>query len=108
MTCTPTCTLRRPYDIEVRDTNCGFIGHWFEGMDVCKCIVPSRHGSTLNSHRDAIHIVRLVKREKRGEIPDHPQGVHIQNWDGIKQTRTVTCIVLKAMAKDRLKKLVLS
>ncbi|GFW90384.1 hypothetical protein TNCV_3509321 [Trichonephila clavipes] len=31
-----------------------------EAMDVCKCIVPSQHGGTLNSHRAASPLVRLV------------------------------------------------
>ncbi|GFW46932.1 hypothetical protein TNCV_2982881 [Trichonephila clavipes] len=29
-------------------------------MDVCKCIVPSRHGDTLNSRRAASPLVRLI------------------------------------------------
>ncbi|GFX27451.1 transposable element Tcb1 transposase [Trichonephila clavipes] len=33
-------------------------------MDVCKCIVPSRHGGTLNSRRAASPLVRLVERER--------------------------------------------
>ncbi|GFX78644.1 uncharacterized protein TNCV_30841 [Trichonephila clavipes] len=41
-------------------------------MDVCKCIVPSRHGGTLNSRRDASPpLVRLVEGEERWESPDH-------------------------------------
>ncbi|GFS74329.1 receptor-type guanylate cyclase Gyc76C [Trichonephila clavipes] len=42
-----------------------------EGMDVCKCIVPSRHGGTLNIYQAKSHLVRLV--EERWESPDHPQ-----------------------------------
>ncbi|GFU41411.1 uncharacterized protein TNCV_2171661 [Trichonephila clavipes] len=30
-------------------------------MDVCKCIVPSRYGGTLNSRRTASPLVRLVE-----------------------------------------------
>ncbi|GFV42990.1 uncharacterized protein TNCV_2661851 [Trichonephila clavipes] len=44
-----------------------------EDMEVCKCIVPSLHGSTLNSHRAASPLVRLVEVEERWEIPDHPR-----------------------------------
>ncbi|GFW47681.1 hypothetical protein TNCV_2828731 [Trichonephila clavipes] len=36
-----------------------------EGMDVCKCIVPMRHGSTLSSCRAASHLARLVEGEER-------------------------------------------
>ncbi|GFW09015.1 uncharacterized protein TNCV_3475611 [Trichonephila clavipes] len=73
-----------------------------EGLDVCKCIVPSWHGVTLNSRRAASPLVTLV----RG--PDYRQGVLPQNWGGIEQHRTVTCIVLKAKADDRRKTLALS
>ncbi|GFX04718.1 hypothetical protein TNCV_1912631 [Trichonephila clavipes] len=49
-------------------------------MDVCKRIVPSRHGNTLNSCRDASPLVMLVEREVRWQAPDLPQGVLAQNW----------------------------
>ncbi|GFX50460.1 hypothetical protein TNCV_770321 [Trichonephila clavipes] len=41
-----------------------------ESMDVCKCIVPSRHWGTLNSHRAASPLVRLVEGEERWEAFD--------------------------------------
>ncbi|GFV53905.1 uncharacterized protein TNCV_166721 [Trichonephila clavipes] len=65
-------------------------------MDVCKCIVPSRHGDTLNSRRAARPLVRLVEREDRWESPDHPWGVLPLKWGGIELNRSVTCMVLKA------------
>ncbi|GFV14099.1 uncharacterized protein TNCV_525751 [Trichonephila clavipes] len=74
-------------------------------MHVCKCIVPSRHGGTLNSRRVASFLVRLVKGEERWEVSDHPQGVLPQNWGGTEKNRTVTCMVLKAKANDRCKNL---
>ncbi|GFV40326.1 hypothetical protein TNCV_4900451 [Trichonephila clavipes] len=46
-----------------------------EVMDVCKCIVPARHGGTLNSHRATSPLVRLVEREDRWETSDHSQSV---------------------------------
>ncbi|GFX58353.1 uncharacterized protein TNCV_205401 [Trichonephila clavipes] len=42
-------------------------------MDVCKCIVPLQHGSTLNSRRAASPLVWLVEKVKGWEVPDHPQ-----------------------------------
>ncbi|GFV65416.1 uncharacterized protein TNCV_2638461 [Trichonephila clavipes] len=51
-------------------------------MDVCKCIVPSRHGGTLNSRRAASPLVRLVDGEERWEASDDPQGVSPQSWGG--------------------------
>ncbi|GFW16813.1 uncharacterized protein TNCV_2759421 [Trichonephila clavipes] len=69
-------------------------------MDVCKCIVPLRHGGTLNSRRVACSLVRLMVREERRETPTSPpQGVLPQNWGGIELNRTVTCMMLKATAK---------
>ncbi|GFU86479.1 hypothetical protein TNCV_1418311 [Trichonephila clavipes] len=35
-----------------------------EDLDVCKCIVPLRHGGTLNSRRAASPLVWLVEEEK--------------------------------------------
>ncbi|GFW71367.1 hypothetical protein TNCV_537851 [Trichonephila clavipes] len=43
-----------------------------EGMDTCKCIVPLRHGGTLNSRRATSPLVRLVERKERWVAPDHP------------------------------------
>ncbi|GFT42541.1 uncharacterized protein TNCV_1787871 [Trichonephila clavipes] len=42
-------------------------------MDVCKCIVPLRHGGTQNSRRDASSVVWLVEGVERWEAPDYPQ-----------------------------------
>ncbi|GFU16470.1 hypothetical protein TNCV_836451 [Trichonephila clavipes] len=36
-----------------------------EDMDVCKCIVPLRHGGILNSRRAASPFVRLVEEKER-------------------------------------------
>ncbi|GFY09154.1 uncharacterized protein TNCV_4663451 [Trichonephila clavipes] len=67
-----------------------------DDMNVCKCIVPSRHGGTLNSHRAASPLVRLVEEEERWEAPDHPQGVLPQNSGETELNRSVTCMTLKA------------
>ncbi|GFX59918.1 uncharacterized protein TNCV_4984311 [Trichonephila clavipes] len=76
-------------------------------MDVCKCIVPSRHSGTLNSRRAASPIVRLVEEEEWLVIPDHPRGVFPQNWGGTEPNSTVSCLVLKAEANDTSKILAL-
>ncbi|GFX24626.1 uncharacterized protein TNCV_3344061 [Trichonephila clavipes] len=65
-------------------------------MDVYKCIVPSRHGGTLNSRRAASPLVRWVEGKERWEAPDHPQ-----NWGETEQNRSVTSMVLKATSNDR-------
>ncbi|GFT77696.1 uncharacterized protein TNCV_4245641 [Trichonephila clavipes] len=70
-------------------------------MDVCKCIAPAWHGGTLNSPRAAIPLVRLVEVEERWELSDHFQSAIPLTWGGIEPNRTVTCMVLKAMANDR-------
>ncbi|GFT63648.1 uncharacterized protein TNCV_870831 [Trichonephila clavipes] len=67
-------------------------------MNVFKCIVPSWHGSTLNSHRAANPFVRLVEGIQRLEAPDHPRGVLPQNWGGNQLNRSAICMVLKATA----------
>ncbi|GFU85966.1 cullin-4A [Trichonephila clavipes] len=72
-----------------------------EDIDICKCIVPSRHDGTLNSGRTASHLVRLVVGDERWEAPYSPQGVLPQNWGGTELNRTITCIVLKDTANDR-------
>ncbi|GFV77475.1 uncharacterized protein TNCV_1070041 [Trichonephila clavipes] len=68
-------------------------------MDVCKCIVPLRHGGTLNSRRAANPLVWLVEEVERWEASD--SGVLPQNWGGNEPNRTVTSMVLKATANDR-------
>ncbi|GFV67579.1 hypothetical protein TNCV_4622591 [Trichonephila clavipes] len=55
-----------------------------------------------NNRRATSPIVRLVEKEERSEVPDLPQGVLSQNWGVIGLNRTVTCMVLKATANDRL------
>ncbi|GFV35781.1 uncharacterized protein TNCV_913711 [Trichonephila clavipes] len=77
-------------------------------MDVCKCIVPLRHGSTLNCRLSASSLLRLVEGEERKEASDSPYNVLPQIWGGTEQNCTVTCIVLKAKSNDRRKNLAFS
>ncbi|GFX41593.1 uncharacterized protein TNCV_3109891 [Trichonephila clavipes] len=70
-------------------------------MDVCKCILPSQQGVTLNSHRAASHFVRLVEEEVRWEAPDLPQVSSLKIGGGNEPNHTVTCMVIKATANDR-------
>ncbi|GFW33632.1 cullin-4A [Trichonephila clavipes] len=72
-----------------------------EHMDVCKCIVPSRHGGTLNSSRAESSLVRLMEGEERWKATDHPQGILPLNWSKTELNRSVTSMVLKATANDR-------
>ncbi|GFW08536.1 hypothetical protein TNCV_2775581 [Trichonephila clavipes] len=44
-----------------------------EGMDVCKCIVPSRHEGTINSRRAASLLVWLVEGEEKWEVLTIPR-----------------------------------
>ncbi|GFT09100.1 uncharacterized protein TNCV_4105551 [Trichonephila clavipes] len=68
-------------------------------MDVCKCIVPSRHGGTLNSRRAASPLVRMVAGDERPLTLT--QGVLPQNRGRTELNRAVTYMVLKATANDR-------
>ncbi|GFU65459.1 uncharacterized protein TNCV_633821 [Trichonephila clavipes] len=61
-----------------------------EDMDVCKCIVPSRHGGNLNSRQATSLLVRLVEGKERWEAPDLPQGVLPLNWGETELKRSVT------------------
>ncbi|GFW63217.1 uncharacterized protein TNCV_581571 [Trichonephila clavipes] len=76
-------------------------------MDVCKCIVPWRHGGTLNNHRAASPLVWLVDAEERYESPLHPQGFLPLNWGGIEPNRSDLCMVFYAKANDRRKSVAL-
>ncbi|GFV46904.1 DUF4817 domain-containing protein [Trichonephila clavipes] len=51
---------------------------------------------TPKSLRAASPLVRLGQGKERWEAPDHTQGVLPQNWGGIEQNRSVTCMLLKA------------
>ncbi|GFX13777.1 uncharacterized protein TNCV_1718851 [Trichonephila clavipes] len=44
-----------------------------EDMDVCKCIVTSRHGGILNSRRVASRLVSLVEGKERWEPLTSPK-----------------------------------
>ncbi|GFT30458.1 uncharacterized protein TNCV_2377461 [Trichonephila clavipes] len=66
-----------------------------------KRIVPSRHGSTLNSHLAASPLLRLVEKKVKYEAPNHPQRLLPQNWGGTEKNRIVTYMVLNAKHNDR-------
>ncbi|GFT91253.1 hypothetical protein TNCV_4044781 [Trichonephila clavipes] len=71
--CTPkeeSGSADRPSGIVVCDADCG--SNPEEGLDVCKCIVPSRHESTVNSRRSTGPLVMSVEEKESWEAPDHP------------------------------------
>ncbi|GFW56814.1 uncharacterized protein TNCV_160441 [Trichonephila clavipes] len=70
------------YDIILRKFS-GLGSNPGEDMGACKCIVPARHGGTLNNRRAASPLVWLVEGEERWEASDHPQSVLPLNWGGI-------------------------
>ncbi|GFS96646.1 uncharacterized protein TNCV_3944231 [Trichonephila clavipes] len=72
-----------------------------EDMDVCKCIVHSLHGGTLNSRQATSPLVRLVDGEERWEPLTLPHRFLPQTWNETKLNLTVPCMVLKATANDR-------
>ncbi|GFV66717.1 uncharacterized protein TNCV_3319471 [Trichonephila clavipes] len=70
-------------------------------MDVCKCIVPLRHGGTRNSRRAASPLMWFLEGEERWEAaPGYPQSILPLNWGGTEPNRTVTFMVLKVKAND--------
>ncbi|GFW75568.1 uncharacterized protein TNCV_4427511 [Trichonephila clavipes] len=96
-----------PSAIVVSDTACCAVGPGFESWRRLGCLFTNIHAfvawSTLNSRRAASPLVRLVEGEETWKAPDHPQRVLPQNWGGIEQNRTVTCMLLKAKGNDRRK-----
>ncbi|GFW21609.1 hypothetical protein TNCV_4281241 [Trichonephila clavipes] len=56
---------------------------------------------TLNSHRPASSLVRLVVGEERWGTSDHHQSVLPLNYNETEKNRIVTCMVLKATHNDR-------
>ncbi|GFV41915.1 uncharacterized protein TNCV_4140221 [Trichonephila clavipes] len=92
-----------PSSIEVSEADCCAVGPGFkprEDMVVCKCIVLSWQGGTLNSRGAARPLVMLVVREERWEAFDLFQGNFTQNWGNTEPNRYVTCMVLKYTAND--------
>ncbi|GFU24258.1 uncharacterized protein TNCV_3395821 [Trichonephila clavipes] len=87
-----------PSSIVVSDADCCYV--WLrilkEDMDVCKYIVPSQHGATLNSRRATSPLVRLMERKDRWEAPDHHQEAYPENWGENELNRSFTFRVLKA------------
>ncbi|GFT48837.1 uncharacterized protein TNCV_178881 [Trichonephila clavipes] len=76
----------RPFGLVVSDADYCTVGTEFESlgedMDVCKCIVSSRHGGTLNSRRAASPLVCLVEGEERWVASDNLPSVLPLNWGG--------------------------
>ncbi|GFU79105.1 hypothetical protein TNCV_3544131 [Trichonephila clavipes] len=64
--------------------------------------VSHNRGVTLNTHRAASPLLRLVEGEERlGPLTNSRVFVLLQNWDGTEPKLTVTYMVLKAMDNDR-------
>ncbi|GFW19897.1 hypothetical protein TNCV_3562001 [Trichonephila clavipes] len=85
----------------ISDADCDAVGlgsNPGEDMDVCKCIVPLRHGGTLNSRRAASPLVWLVEGSmpKLGRWRWVVSQSIVPSGDFAELIRTVTCMVLKA------------
>ncbi|GFU93507.1 uncharacterized protein TNCV_947491 [Trichonephila clavipes] len=74
-----------------------------EDMDVRKCIMSFGHEGTINSHRGASPLMKLVEGADRWEALDHPYGTLPQNCGGTESNRTLTYMVLKASVNDKRK-----
>ncbi|GFU90442.1 hypothetical protein TNCV_3948721 [Trichonephila clavipes] len=65
-------------------------------MNVCKCLVSSRHGSTLNNQRTLNSQSPKSSREIGGRVREggkpltHPQAFLPQNWSRTQPNHTVT------------------
>ncbi|GFX83673.1 hypothetical protein TNCV_349371 [Trichonephila clavipes] len=85
----------------------GLVSNPREGIDYCKYIVPLRHRVTLNSHRVASPLMRLVKMEERLGPLSTSRVFSLEIGVEPSQNVTSTCTVLKAMANDKRKSLAL-
>ncbi|GFY27278.1 uncharacterized protein TNCV_2068981 [Trichonephila clavipes] len=91
----PTCLLQGSTRNDADSSAVGLGSNPGKGMDVCKCIVPSRR-----SRRAVSPLMRLVEGEESWEASDHPQGVLPQKWGESELNCTVTCMVRKVTAND--------
>ncbi|GFV16099.1 uncharacterized protein TNCV_3378631 [Trichonephila clavipes] len=76
-------------------------------MEDCKCIVPPRHGGTINSCQDTSPLMKLVAGEVGWGPLTTPSNIFPPNRVGTEQNRTVTCMMLKTKANDKRKNLAL-
>ncbi|GFX67585.1 hypothetical protein TNCV_3933271 [Trichonephila clavipes] len=58
-------TLEKVREFSISRSTVSQQPHPGEDMDVCKCIVPLRHGDTLNSRRAASPLVKMEEGEER-------------------------------------------
>ncbi|GFS84176.1 hypothetical protein TNCV_2365401 [Trichonephila clavipes] len=72
----------------------GLVSNFGEGMDVCKYLVPVRHGGTLNIRRAENPLERLVEREEGQGTPRSPLGDFPSKSGGTELKHTIACIVL--------------
>ncbi|GFS94776.1 hypothetical protein TNCV_4456581 [Trichonephila clavipes] len=56
---------------------------------------------TLNTHRVASPLMRLVEGEEKWEALTTPRVLSLKNWGGNESNRNITSVVLKARANDR-------
>ncbi|GFT89937.1 hypothetical protein TNCV_1666501 [Trichonephila clavipes] len=69
-------------------------------MDVCKCIVPSRHEGTVNSRRAASPLVRVVEGVERWQAPDHPQVSSLTIGVGTSQIVLLNPVYMKTIQRE--------
>ncbi|GFV08303.1 hypothetical protein TNCV_327371 [Trichonephila clavipes] len=71
-------------------------------MYVCKCIVPLRHGGTLNSRRDTSLLVLSKGGKERWEnLLTTLQCVLPQSWGRTEPNHTVICMEHKATVNEQ-------
>ncbi|GFV66582.1 hypothetical protein TNCV_3894731 [Trichonephila clavipes] len=70
------------------------------GYAFVECEDPATAERAIASLNAASPLVRLVEGEETWEASDHLQGVLPQNWGETELNRSVTCMVLKATAKQ--------
>ncbi|GFV86590.1 hypothetical protein TNCV_4184451 [Trichonephila clavipes] len=77
--------LCRPSGTVDRDADCCAAAPGSNPGDVYKCIVPLRHGCTINSRRAASHFVRLVDGEESWEAPTTSRAFSLKIGEELSQ-----------------------
>ncbi|GFS88589.1 hypothetical protein TNCV_1461921 [Trichonephila clavipes] len=113
--------MSRPTGIVVSDADYDAIGSGFESRgrrraasplvwlveEKCEApdhppgFSPSKLGWNRAKKYCHLPLVMSVEGEEKWEAPDSPPGYYPSKWGGTEQNCTVTCMLLKATAKDR-------
>ncbi|GFT86995.1 hypothetical protein TNCV_1257851 [Trichonephila clavipes] len=67
-----------------------------KGLNVCKCVVPLRHESTLKHRQAASPLVRFMEEKRVGRLLTTPYGIFPRKRGFTEPNHVVTGMLLKA------------